>query len=77
MNNKYKLIFLAIGSALLTGCAIQSSHDKADTVDVRVLAMNDFHGALKAPGPNKPGGIEQMSTLIKKLKKEQRDCSPP
>ena len=27
-------------------------------------------GALKAPGPNKPGGIEHMATLVKELKKD-------
>ncbi|TNH44293.1 bifunctional metallophosphatase/5'-nucleotidase [Photorhabdus luminescens] len=69
MNNKYKLIFLAISSALLAGCVVKPGHDKADTIDVRILAMNDFHGALKAPNPNKPGGIEHISTLIKELKK--------
>ncbi|TDB54098.1 bifunctional metallophosphatase/5'-nucleotidase [Photorhabdus luminescens] len=71
MNNKYKLIFLAISSALLAGCVVKPDHDKADIIDVRVLAMNDFHGALKAPNPNKPGGIEHISTLIKELKKEK------
>ncbi|MCW7549526.1 bifunctional metallophosphatase/5'-nucleotidase [Photorhabdus sp. APURE] len=71
MNNKYKLIFFAISSALLAGCIVKPGHDKADTIDIRVLAMNDFHGALKAPDPNKPGGIEHMSTLIKELKKEK------
>ncbi|MCW7764139.1 bifunctional metallophosphatase/5'-nucleotidase [Photorhabdus luminescens] len=71
MNNKYKLIFFAISSALLAGCIVKPGHDKTDTIDVRVLAMNDFHGALKAPNPNKPGGIEHMSTLIKELKKEK------
>ncbi|MCT8347289.1 bifunctional metallophosphatase/5'-nucleotidase [Photorhabdus temperata] len=47
------------------------TYGQAGEVDVRVLAINDFHGALKAPGPNKPGGIEHMSTLIKELKKEK------
>ncbi|MEK9495224.1 bifunctional metallophosphatase/5'-nucleotidase [Photorhabdus sp. P32] len=71
MNNKYKLIFFAVSSALLAGCVAKPGHDKTDIIDVRVLAMNDFHGALKAPNPNKPGGIEHMSTLIKELKKEK------
>ncbi|MDE9500338.1 metallophosphoesterase, partial [Xenorhabdus bovienii] len=39
-------------------------------VDVRVLGLNDFHGALKSPGPDQPGGIEHLATLIKELKQE-------
>ncbi|MER1720118.1 bifunctional metallophosphatase/5'-nucleotidase, partial [Proteus terrae] len=65
MNHKYKLVALAVSSVLLAGCA--KNYDEANVVDVRVIAMNDFHGALKAPGPNKPGGIEHMATLIKEI----------
>ena len=68
MNHKYKLVALAVSSVLLAGCA--KNYDEANVVDVRVIAMNDFHGALKAPGPNKPGGIEHMATLIKEMKKD-------
>ncbi|WP_340615322.1 bifunctional metallophosphatase/5'-nucleotidase [Xenorhabdus entomophaga] len=70
MNYKYRLLPIAIGAALLVGCATKPAYDPANVVDVRVLGLNDFHGALKAPGPNQPGGIEHMSTLIKKLKQE-------
>ncbi|AOM41195.1 bifunctional metallophosphatase/5'-nucleotidase [Xenorhabdus hominickii] len=70
MNYKYKLLPIAIGAALLAGCTTKPVHDRANVVDVRVLGLNDFHGALKAPGSNQPGGIEHMSTLIKELKKE-------
>ncbi|MDC9587782.1 bifunctional metallophosphatase/5'-nucleotidase [Xenorhabdus sp. XENO-10] len=70
MNYKYKLIPIAIGAALLAGCVTKPAYDPANVVDVRVLGLNDFHGALKAPGPNQPGGIEHMATLIKALKQE-------
>ncbi|MEQ1964203.1 bifunctional metallophosphatase/5'-nucleotidase [Xenorhabdus khoisanae] len=70
MNYKYRLLPIAIGTALLVGCATKPAYDPANVVDVRVLGLNDFHGALKAPGPNQPGGIEHMATLIKELKQE-------
>ncbi|MDC9595993.1 bifunctional metallophosphatase/5'-nucleotidase [Xenorhabdus anantnagensis] len=70
MNYKYKLIPIAIGVALLAGCVTKPAYDPENIVDVRVLGLNDFHGALKAPGPNQPGGIEHMATLIKALKQE-------
>ncbi|MBI6549020.1 bifunctional metallophosphatase/5'-nucleotidase [Xenorhabdus lircayensis] len=70
MNYKYKLLPIAIGTALLAGCATKPAYDPANVVDVRVLGLNDFHGALKASGPNQPGGIEHMATLIKELKQE-------
>nr|WP_255522994.1 5'-nucleotidase [Xenorhabdus sp. PB62.4] len=54
----------------MVGCATKPAYDPANVVDVRVLGLNDFHGALKAPGPNQPGGIEHMATLIKELKQE-------
>ncbi|MGS0629368.1 MULTISPECIES: bifunctional metallophosphatase/5'-nucleotidase [Photorhabdus] len=71
MDYKYKLFVVAVGSALLAGCVTKPRHDEVGVVDVRILAVNDFHGALKARGPNGPGGIEHMSTLIKELKKEK------
>lgn len=52
MNHKYKLVALAVSSVLLAGCA--KNYDEANVVDVRVIALNDFHGVLKAPCPNKP-----------------------
>ncbi|WP_340615016.1 bifunctional metallophosphatase/5'-nucleotidase [Xenorhabdus thailandensis] len=70
MNYKYKLLPIAIGTVLLAGCATKPAYDPENIVDVRVLGLNDFHGALKAPGSNQPGGIEYMSTLIKELKQE-------
>lgn len=60
-------IVLALTAA---GCTTKPADDTANRVDVRVLALNDFHGALKAPGPNQPGGIEHMATLLKELKQE-------
>ncbi|WP_340610922.1 bifunctional metallophosphatase/5'-nucleotidase [Xenorhabdus bharatensis] len=69
MNYKYKLLPIVIGTALLAGCATQPAHESSNIVDVRVLGLNDFHGALKAP-KNQSGGIEHMATLIKELKQD-------
>lgn len=44
MNYKYKLLIVAVGSALLAGCATDPGYDQAGEVDVRVLAINDFSG---------------------------------
>ncbi|CAM3930340.1 bifunctional metallophosphatase/5'-nucleotidase [Xenorhabdus thuongxuanensis] len=70
MNYKYKLLPIAIVAVLLAGCATKPDYHPENIVDVRVLGLNDFHGALKAPGSNQPGGIEHMATLIKELKQE-------
>ncbi|CBJ88812.1 5'-nucleotidase [Xenorhabdus nematophila] len=53
----------------MAGCATKPTHDE-NVVDVRVLGLNDFHGALKSLGPDQPGGIEHLATLIKELKQE-------
>ncbi|OKP04343.1 hypothetical protein [Xenorhabdus eapokensis] len=48
MNYKYELLPIAIGTALLAGCATEPAYDPENIVDVRVLGLNDFHGVLQA-----------------------------
>nr|WP_278979384.1 bifunctional metallophosphatase/5'-nucleotidase [Providencia alcalifaciens] len=55
-----------VSGALLAGCATKQT----DTVKVQVIGINDFHGALQAPGDGKLGGIESIATLVKQLKAE-------
>lgn len=66
MNYKISLVTLLVSGALLAGCATKQS----DTVKVQVIGINDFHGALQAPGDGKLGGIESIATLVKQLKAE-------
>ncbi len=79
---------LLLGAAMLIACQpilradAQAAPNDAQTVDLRILAINDFHGYLRAPSggiriadPNDKskkmavaaGGAEQMSTLVKQL----------
>ena len=79
---------LLILTSLLVGCAAPGrDHTGAKlssaTVDVKLVAFNDFHGNLKTPGLRVPvadaskstgfrlepaGGIEQFSALVQSLK---------
>ena len=71
----------AAGPAL--GPASRSAAEAADTVDLRILAINDFHGYLRpSPGGIRiadpadktkkimvpAGGAEHMATLVKQLR---------
>ena len=70
---------------LLAGCATQTIDRVAEksTVEVKLIAFNDFHGNLKTPGLRVPvadatqstgfrfvaaGGIEQFSALVQSIK---------
>ncbi len=66
MKHKIGLLTLVISAALLAGCAPKTT----DTVKVQVIGINDFHGALQAPGDGKLGGIESIATLINQLRAE-------
>ncbi len=66
MKHKIGLLTLVISGALLAGCAPKTT----DTVKVQVIGINDFHGALQAPGDGKLGGIESIATLINQLRAE-------
>src|ERR1700733_3619331 len=77
--------FLPVLAALLAvlGPAALSTAEAADTVDLRILAINDFHGYLRpSPGGIKiadpadktrkimveAGGAEHIATLVKQLR---------
>ncbi|QZY66139.1 bifunctional metallophosphatase/5'-nucleotidase [Providencia rettgeri] len=64
MKHKIGLLTLLISGALLAGCAPKNT----DTVKVQVIGINDFHGALQAPGDGKLGGIESIATLVNQLR---------
>jgi 5'-nucleotidase len=73
-----------LGLLLALWCpASRSSAEAADAVDLRILAINDFHGNLRPPAGGiriadpddrtrkiavPAGGAEQMATLVKQLR---------
>jgi len=73
-----------LGLLLALSCAAsRSSAEAADTVDLRILAINDFHGNLRPPAGGiriadpddrtrkiavPAGGAEHMATLVKQLR---------
>jgi 5'-nucleotidase len=76
-------------AALLTGCA---TPPPAMPVQVNLLAINDFHGNLKAPqggirikdpaDPTKTinvpaGGAEQLATAVAELARTRTIFAPP
>ncbi|MFH7043835.1 bifunctional UDP-sugar hydrolase/5'-nucleotidase [Paucibacter sp. JuS9] len=77
---------LALAAAVLAGCATRQEVPTAP-VNVRLLAINDFHGnvmppreGIALPDPGNPGkkihvnagGAEHMATLVKQLRDGQR-----
>ena len=78
-----------LGLLLALWCpASRSSTEAADTVDLRILAINDFHGNLRPPAGGiriadpddrtrkiavPAGGAEQMATLVKQLRQGARN----
>jgi 5'-nucleotidase len=78
-----------LASALLASlAAIPVRAESAAQVNLRILAINDFHGYLKSPpggvrvsDPGDPtkitlipaGGVEQMATLVKQLREGQKN----
>lgn len=66
MNNKLRWLAVFISGALLAGCATK----QPDIIKVQVIGINDFHGALHAPGNGELGGIESIATLVNKLRQE-------
>src|SRR3982751_524230 len=86
MNPLYRLIPAAF--AIMTAPAVSSHAQTAAPVELRILAINDFHGNLRPP----PGGIritdpedktkktvvaaggaEHMATLVKELRDGHRN----
>ncbi len=85
--SRWVLLAAIAVSAWLTGCASPSKAPAIiappSTVDVRLIAFNDFHGNLRTPGLRVPiadatqstgvrfeaaGGVEQFAALIAQLK---------
>jgi 5'-nucleotidase len=78
-----------LGLLLALWCpAPRSSAEAADAVDLRILAINDFHGNLRPPAGGiriadpddrtrkiavPAGGAEQMATLVKQLRAGARN----
>jgi 5'-nucleotidase len=75
-------------AAVLLGLSCPASQASAETVDLRILAINDFHGNLRPPpggiriaDPNDKskqitvpaGGAEHMATLVKQLRAEPKN----
>ncbi len=66
MKHKIGLVTLLVSGALLAGCAPKNN----DNLKVQVIGINDFHGAIQAPGNGELGGIESIATLINQLRQE-------
>jgi 5'-nucleotidase len=83
MKLSFSLMRAAAACALTLGLTSPAATQSADTVDLRILAINDFHGNLRPP----PGGIriadpadkskkivvpaggsEHMATLVRQLR---------
>jgi 5'-nucleotidase len=83
---RHPLSLVAVTALLLTWPALQAVAETAAAVELRILAINDFHGNLRPP----PGGIriadpddktskisvpaggaEHMATLVKELRASQ------
>jgi 5'-nucleotidase len=75
------LVLPSLAVLLALSCPVSSS--AAETVDLRILAINDFHGNLRPPSggiriadpddgtkkiPVAAGGAEHMATLVKQLR---------
>jgi 5'-nucleotidase len=87
------LIGFAVGLCLLVPLAIASplasaggghgpKHPKPKTVDVQILAFNDFHGNLEPPsgssgriGTVDAGGVEYFATHLKAMKATNRNTA--
>jgi 5'-nucleotidase len=79
---------LAAVTLALCGAALPYPATAADTVDLRILAINDFHGNLRPPSggiaiadpadkTNKiivpAGGAEHMATLVQQLRQDHKN----
>jgi 5'-nucleotidase len=80
---------LAAALLLALGPAVPASAQSAASVDLRILAINDFHGNLRPPAggiriadPNDKtaartmvpaGGVETMATLVRQLREGHRN----
>jgi 5'-nucleotidase len=75
MKSSFRVFSLVIVLALLMVTAISAAAKPSGTVDVQILAVNDFHGNLVPPagssgriGTTDAGGVEYLATHINNLR---------
>src|SRR6202030_4249330 len=83
MRNRLYQVLAALALVSATGPAPQAFAESSAPVDVRILAINDFHGYLRPPAGGiritdpddktkkimvPAGGAEHMATLVKQLR---------
>jgi len=75
MKTPVRILSLFIGLALLMATVISVGAKPSGTVDVQILALNDFHGNLMPPsgssgrvGTIDAGGVEYLATHISNLR---------
>lgn len=75
MKSSFRVFSLIIVLALLMVTAISAAAKPSGTVDVQILAVNDFHGNLVPPagssgriGTTDAGGVEYLATHINNLR---------
>ena len=88
MRNKLYRALAALALFVATGPAPQAFAENAAPVDVRILAINDFHGYLRPPAGGirisdpddktrkimvPAGGAEHMATLVKQLRENRKN----
>src|ERR1700726_4271733 len=88
MRNRLYQVLAALALVSATGPAPQAFAESAAPVDVRILAINDFHGYLRPPAGGirisdpddktkkimvPAGGAEHMATLVKQLRENRKN----
>jgi 5'-nucleotidase len=88
MRNRLYHALAALALLVATGLAPQAFAENAAPVDVRILAINDFHGYLRPPAGGirisdpddktkkimvPAGGAEHMATLVKQLRENRKN----
>src|SRR6202021_845100 len=88
MRNRLYQVLAALALVSATGPAPQAFAESAAPVDVRILAINDFHGyrgppagGIRISDPNDKtkrimvpaGGAEHMATLVKQLRENRKN----
>src|ERR1700726_4570077 len=88
MRNRLYQVLAALALVSATGPAPQAFAESAAPVDVRILAINDFHGYLRPPAGGiritdpddktkkimvPAGGAEHMATLVKQLREDRKN----
>src|ERR1700726_3832915 len=88
MRNRLYQVLAALALVSATGPAPQAFAESAAPVDVRILAINDFHGYLRPPAGGikiadpadktkkimvPAGGAEHMATLVRQLREGRKN----